>query len=82
MSTGMKALLIGLILTATTGSAFAAAPYISFEGGISRFHDADLKVAGAPTTTATYDSGYGFAAAAGYKLEPVRLVCCLVSSLC
>ncbi|KAB0670257.1 porin family protein [Oryzomonas sagensis] len=70
----IKALVVGLFLAATTGSACAAGPYLGVSGGVSIFHDADMKVSGSSVTATTnYNSGYGFGANAGYNFDPVRL---------
>lgn len=69
----VRALVVGLFLIATTGSACAAGPYIGFAGGASLFHDADEKISGFTIDTAKYKTGYGFDAAAGYNFDPVRV---------
>lgn len=68
-------LLIGLILSTTT--AFAAEttnnrPYIGVAGILSFFHDSDVEVTGLGSTSASYETGYGFAASVGYKINPMR----------
>jgi OOP family OmpA-OmpF porin len=70
----IKALVVGLFLAAITGSACAAGPYLGVSGGVSIFHDADVKVSGLTgKVTADYNSGYGFGASAGYSFDPLRL---------
>lgn len=68
----IKALLVGLLLVASTTSALAAGPYIGAAGGVSIFHDSDVKELGFDATV-EYDTGYGFNVSAGYDFEPVRV---------
>lgn len=69
----IRALLVGLLLAASTTTALAAGPYIGAAGGVSIVHDGDVTVTGLGTVTAEYDAGYGFNVSAGYNFEPVRL---------
>lgn len=69
----IRALLVGILLVASTTSALAAGPYIGAAGGVSIVHDGDIKVTGVGTATSEYDTGYGFNVSAGYNFEPVRL---------
>ena len=67
-------LLAGLLIcaSATTGLA-SSGPYISASGGLSSFHDREVEIPGSDDLTISYKSGYGFNAAAGYKLNAFRL---------
>lgn len=71
----IRALLVGVLLVASTTSALAAGPYVSAAGGVSIFHDSDVKdtISSNPTVTTEYDAGYGFNVSAGYNFEPVRV---------
>lgn len=69
----IRALLVGLLLMASTTSVSAAGPYIGAGGGVSILHDSDIKETGFATATTKYDTGYGFNVSAGYNFEPVRL---------
>jgi len=69
----IRALLVGLLLVASTTSALAAGPYIGATGGVSIFHDSDLSGLGIEVGTAEYDTGYGFNVNAGYNFDPVRV---------
>lgn len=69
----IRALLVGLLLAASTTSALAAGPYIGAAGGVNFVHDGDLSVSGIGTVTAEYDTGFGFNASAGYNFDPVRV---------
>ena len=68
----IRALMVGLLLVASTTSALAAGPYVGAAGGVSIVHDGDISVAGIGTATAEYDTGYGFNVSAGYNFEPIR----------
>jgi len=70
----IKVLLVGVfLLVASTSSVLAAGPYVGFAGGVSIFHENDVKVSGFPTVQASYDTGYGFIANAGYAFDGPRL---------
>jgi len=66
-------LLAGLLLLASTTSAFAAGPYIGVAGGVSIVHDSDYTVPGYVKDTVSYDTGYGFSLSGGYNFDGVRL---------
>ena len=70
----IRALLVGVLLVASTTSALAAGPYIGASGGVSIFHDSDENdtFSGA-TDTREYDAGYGFNVSAGYNFDPIRV---------
>ena len=68
----IRALLVGLLLLASTTSAIAAGPYIGAAGGVSIFHDSDIKDTGT-TSNLEYDTGYGFNISAGYNFDPIRV---------
>ena len=71
----IRALLVGVLLVASTTSALAAGPYVGAAGGVSIFHDSDVNdtIFPGPTVTAEYDAGFGFNVSAGYNFEPVRV---------
>jgi len=70
----IRALLVGVLLVASTTSALAAGPYIGAAGGVSIFHDSDVKdTASNETATAEFDTGIGFNVSAGYNFDPVRV---------
>jgi len=70
----IRALLVGLLLVASTTSALAAGPYIGAAGGVSIFHDSDVKdTTTSITATAEFDTGFGFNVSAGYNFDPVRV---------
>ena len=71
----IRALLVGVLLVASTTSALAAGPYVGAAGGVSIFHDSDVKdtISSGQTVTTEYDAGYGFNVSAGYNFEPVRV---------
>lgn len=69
----IRVLLAGLLLLASTASAFAAGPYISAAGGVSIIHDSDWNYPGTPTDTIAYDTGYGLNLGVGYDFGGVRL---------
>ena len=70
----IKVLLVGVfLLVASTSSVLAAGPYVGVAGGVSIFHDNDVNVSGFPTVQASYDTGYGFIANAGYAFDGPRL---------
>jgi opacity protein-like surface antigen len=55
-------------------SALAAGPYIGASGGLSIFHDSDVKdTSTSITATAEYDVGYGLGISAGYNFDPIRV---------
>lgn len=65
----------GLLIAVSTTSAIAdSGPYISASGGLSIFHDNDVEFPGVTgNANIGYKTGYGFNAAAGYKLNDFRL---------
>lgn len=69
----IRVLLAGLLLLASTTSAFAAGPYIGAAGGISIVHDSDWDFPGTATDTIAYDTGYGFNLSGGYDFGGARL---------
>ena len=70
----IRALLVGVLLVASTTSALAAGPYIGAAGGVSIFHDSDENDTISGTTdTREYDAGFGFNVSAGYNFDPVRV---------
>jgi len=70
----IRALLVGVLLVASTTSALAAGPYVGAAGGVSIFHDSDENDTISGTTdTREYNAGYGFNVSAGYNFDPVRV---------
>ena len=69
----IRVLLAGLLLFASTASAFAAGPYVGVAGGVSIFHDSDDTAPGYYDATIGYDAGYGFNLSAGYNFDVFRL---------
>jgi opacity protein-like surface antigen len=70
----IRALLVGVLLVASTTSALAAGPYVGAAGGISIFHDSDENDTILGTTdTREYDAGYALSVSAGYNFDPVRV---------
>ena len=67
----IRALLVGLLLVASTTSALAAGPYIGAVGGMSIVHDSDINELGF-SGTVEYDTGFGFNMSAGYNFDPFR----------
>jgi len=74
----LRLFLAGAMLVSST-SAFAAGPYVIATGGISYFHDAEIKVDGAipqfslGSADISYDLGYAFTLGAGYNFDGFRL---------
>jgi len=68
----IRALLAGFVLLASTTSALAAGPYIGAAGGMTIFHDSDLKNAAGTTATVSYDKGFGFNVSGGYNFDGFR----------
>ena len=69
----IRVLLAGVLLLASTTSAFAAGPYISAAGGVSIVHDSDDTIPGFYKDTIGYDAGYGLNLSAGYDFGGFRL---------
>ncbi|MDD2580935.1 MAG: outer membrane beta-barrel protein [Desulfuromonadaceae bacterium] len=69
----IRVLLAGLLLFASTASAFAAGPYVGVAGGVSIIHDSDDTAPGYYDATIAYDTGYGFNLSAGYNFDGFRL---------
>jgi len=69
----IRLLLAGLLLMASTSSAFAAGPYLGIAAGASFFHDSDLNEPGFPTDTVSFDPGYGFSLSGGYNFNGARI---------
>ncbi|MGB9081873.1 MAG: outer membrane beta-barrel protein [Desulfuromonadaceae bacterium] len=69
----IRVLLAGVLLLASTASAFAAGPYIGVAGGVSIVHDSDDTIPGFYKDTIGYDTGYGFNLSAGYSFDGFRL---------
>jgi len=68
----IRALLVGILLVASTTSALAAGPYVGAAGGVSMVHDSDISELGL-SGTVEYDTGFGFNVSAGYNFDPVRV---------
>jgi opacity protein-like surface antigen len=68
----MRLLLVGALLAATVNLAQAQGPYVGAAGVVSFTNDSDVKVTNG-TSTLSYDTGYGFAASAGYDFGGARL---------
>lgn len=71
----LRLFLAGLMIVSFTSTAMAASgPYVSASGGLSVFHDNDAEIAGvASNASVSYKTGYGFNAAAGYRMNDFRL---------
>lgn len=66
-------MLIALLLSALTTNALAAGPYVGASGGVSFFHDQDIKYSSGSTSTSELKTGYGLNIGAGYNFDPVRI---------
>lgn len=69
----LRTLLAGALLVTAASPAFAAGPYVGAAGGISIYHDATIEAAGIGNADVSYDTGYGFNAAAGYDFDGFRV---------
>jgi outer membrane immunogenic protein len=69
----IRILLTGLLLLVSATTAVAAGPYVGASGGVSIFHDQDIKYSTGRTNTAELKTGYGFNVNAGYNFDPVRV---------
>lgn len=67
-----KLLLLGLLLVASTGTAFAEGPYIAVAGGVSFIQDSDYYGPGYYSETIGYDTGYGVNVSGGYDFDGLR----------
>lgn len=68
-----RAILVGLLMMASATTAMAAGPYVTASGGVSIFHDSDVNRSFDLSSTAEYNTGYGFNVGAGYNFDPVRV---------
>ncbi|MBK5275808.1 MAG: porin family protein [Desulfuromonadales bacterium] len=69
----LRVMLAGLLLSVSASTAMAAGPYVGASGGVSIFHDQDIKRSSGPNSTAELKTGYGFNVSAGYNFDPVRV---------
>lgn len=68
-----RLMLTGVLLAVSASTAMAAGPYVGASGGVSIFHDQDIRYSSGSTSTAEFKTGYGFNASAGYNFDPVRV---------
>lgn len=65
-------LVVVMVLVVSASTAMAANPYLGVAGGVSIFHDSDMKSPGFPTFVGEYDSGFGLSVSVGTRFENGR----------